>query len=140
MVRGDGRAAPTGTAQRPLPDVAHAAPGDRRFAAREWREQPYFALLKQGYLLCGEYLTELAALAALPEPDKHRLAFVTRQYVDALAPTNFLATNPEVLNARSSTEGASLVQGFANLAADAQQGPHLDDRRARVRGRPQSRA
>jgi len=105
-----------------LPDIAHPTAGDRRFAAAEWRELPYFALLKQGYLLFGEYLDELAKLSALPEHEKQRLAFVTRQYVDALAPTNFTATNPEVLKRALSTEGTSLVQGLANLAADAQRG------------------
>jgi len=114
--------APDAQGRTPIPDISHPAPGDRRFAAREWRELPYFALLKQGYLLFGEYLNELAALATLPEQDKRRIAFVTRQYVDALAPTNFLATNPEVLNRALSTEGASLLQGLANLAADAQRG------------------
>ena len=65
--------------QGPIPDVAHAAHGDRRFTAREWRELPYFVLLKQGYLLFGEYLNELATLATLPEQDKRRLAFLTKQ-------------------------------------------------------------
>ena len=54
--------APDAQGPRPIPDVTHPAPGDRRFAAREWRELPYFALLKQGYLLFGEYLNELATL------------------------------------------------------------------------------
>ena len=117
-----GAVAPGGSPPRPIPAVAHATPGDRRFAAREWNELPYFALMKQSYLLTGEYLKELAALAALPDPDKQRLMFLTKQYVDALAPTNFAATNPEVLKHALSTDGASLVRGLANLAADAQKG------------------
>ena len=127
---------PGGQAARPIPDVAHASAGDRRFAAPEWRELPYFALLKQGYLLFGEYLAEVAKLASLPERDKERLAFITKQYVDALAPTNFLATNPEVLNRALSTEGASLARGLANLAADAQRGRiSMSDERAFEVGR-----
>jgi polyhydroxyalkanoate synthase len=106
----------------PIPVVAEAAPGDRRFAAPEWTELPYFALMKQGYLLAGDYLKELAASTALPETEKKRLVFATKQLVDALAPTNFVATNPVVLKRALATEGASLVQGFANLAADAQRG------------------
>jgi polyhydroxyalkanoate synthase len=105
-----------------VPEVAAAAPGDRRFAGQEWRELPYFALMKQGYLLFGEYLSELAALPSLPEQDRHRLVFLTRQYVDALAPTNFAATNPEVLRRAFATGGASLARGLANLVADAGQG------------------
>ena len=114
--------APHAAVPQPLADVAHPAAGDRRFVAREWRELPYFALLKQGYLLFGEYLAELATIAPLPERDKQRLVFVTKQYVDAMAPTNFMPTNPEVLKRALSTEGASLVQGLANLAADARRG------------------
>ncbi len=105
-----------------VPEVAHPAAGDRRFAAPEWQRLPYFSLIKQGYLLFGEYLAELATLAALPEHQKQQLAFITKQYIDALAPTNFVATNPEALKRALSTEGASLMQGLANLAADAQRG------------------
>ena len=114
--RGDPRAPPE------VPEIVPPAPGDRRFAASEWRELPYFALIKQGYLLFGQYLAELAELVSLPEHDKRRLAFVVRQYVDALAPTNFMATNPEVLKRALATDGASLVRGLANLASDAQRG------------------
>jgi len=110
---------PTGAA---LPVVAEAAPGDKRFAAPEWNELPYFALMKQGYLLASQYLTELAASSALPDAEKKRLVFATKQFVDALSPSNYVATNPVVLKRALATEGASLVQGFANLVADAQRG------------------
>ena len=108
----------------PAAHDAHAthAVADRRFAARVWREQPYFALLKDGYLLYAEYLRELAALAHLPPAEQRRLQFATRQYVDAIAPTNFPATNPEVLARALQTEGQSLVQGWSNLVADAARG------------------
>src|SRR5207244_4363122 len=56
------------------------------------------------------------------DPEKKRLVFATKQFVDALSPTNFVATNPVVLKRAIETEGASLVHGFANLAADAQRG------------------
>jgi len=107
---------------RSIPVVAEAAPGDRRFTAPEWDALPFFALMKQSYLLAAEYLNELAASTALPESQKKRLVFATKQLVDALAPSNFVATNPVVLKRALETEGASLVQGFANLAADAQRG------------------
>jgi len=119
-----------------IPVVAAPAPGDRRFAAREWSELPFFALMKQGYLLSAEYLTELATLAALPDADKRRLAFLTKQCVDALAPTNFPATNPDVIKRALATDGASLAQGFANLVADAQKGRiSMSDARAFAVGR-----
>jgi polyhydroxyalkanoate synthase len=106
----------------PLPVIAEPAPGDRRFAAPEWDRLPFYALLKQSYLLAAGYLNELAALASLPAPEKRRLEFLTRQYVDAIAPTNFPATNPAVAARAFATEGQSLVQGLANLLADAQKG------------------
>ena len=113
--------APEGAARSTASAAVHT-PGDRRFSAREWNELPYFALLKQGYLLVGDYLNELAQIASLPDHDKHRLTFLTKQYVDALAPTNFVATNPEVQKRALATEGASLMQGLANLVADARRG------------------
>lgn len=115
-------AAPIAGASVQIPTVAMPAPGDRRFAAREWNELPYFALLKQYYLLAAEYLKELAELAPLSREDKRRLQFVTRQTLDALAPSNFAATNPEVIQRALETEGESLARGYANFVADAQKG------------------
>jgi polyhydroxyalkanoate synthase len=119
-----------------LPDLVEPLPGDRRFRAAAWREQPFFALLKQSYLLYAEYLRELAHLAPLPAADKRRLEFATRQYLDAIAPTNFAATNPDVLATAVATEGASLVQGLRNLADDARKGRiSMTDERAFAVGR-----
>jgi polyhydroxyalkanoate synthase len=129
-------AAPGGATGSAIPVVAEAAPGDRRFAAPEWTELPYFALLKQGYLLGAEYLRDCVALAPLPPAERHRLAFMTRQYLDALAPTNFPATNPEVVKRALATDGSSLAQGLANLAADARKGRiSMTDERAFAVGR-----
>ena len=105
-------------AATPFPEIVETPAGDHRFAGRAWHELPFFALLRQSYLLASGYLTELAALAELPDDDKRRLAFMVRQCVDALAPTNFAATNPEVLERAFATDGWSFAQGFANLTAD----------------------
>jgi len=119
-----------------LPELVAPLPGDRRFRAAAWSEQPFFALLKQSYLLYADYLRELAHLAPLPAADKQRLEFATRQYLDAIAPTNFAATNPDVLARAVATEGASLVQGLRNLADDAQKGRiSMTDARAFAVGR-----
>lgn len=72
-----------------------AAPGDRRFAAREWREDPYYSYLQQSYLLAAEYLEKLVEACALEGQAKERLRFSVRQWVDAVSPANFAATNPE---------------------------------------------
>ena len=104
-----------------LPELVDSA-GDRRFKTAAWREQPYFAFLKQAYLLYAEYVTELVRQAPLSEQEKRRVEFTTRQYLDAIAPSNFPATNPDVLAKAFETEGGSLVQGLRNLADDAQKG------------------
>ena len=119
-----------------LPELVAPAPGDRRFQASAWREQPYFALLLQSYLAYAEYLRELARLAPLPPADKQRLEFATRQYIDAIAPTNFPATNPDVLAKAVATEGESLVQGLRNLVDDTRKGRiTMTDERAFAVGR-----
>ena len=105
-----------------MPQIIPDTPGDRRFSSAVWREQPFFAWIKQSYLLYGEYLTAIASLATLPATEKRRLEFAVRQFVAAIAPTNFPATNPEVLNRALETEGASVVAGLHNLADDIGKG------------------
>jgi polyhydroxyalkanoate synthase subunit PhaC len=100
------------------PKAAADAGNDRRFASAAWSEQPYFAWLKQAYLLYAEYLTSLASLAQLPPEEKRRLEFAVRQFVDAVAPTNFPATNPDVLARAIETDGASVMEGFRNFIGD----------------------
>ncbi|HXU67583.1 MAG TPA: class I poly(R)-hydroxyalkanoic acid synthase, partial [Casimicrobiaceae bacterium] len=100
-----------------------ANPGnDRRFASAAWSEQPYFAWLKQAYLLYAEYLTSVASLAQLPPEEKRQLEFAVRQFVDAVAPTNFPATNPDVLARAIETDGASVMEGFRNFIGDLAKG------------------
>jgi polyhydroxyalkanoate synthase len=119
-----------------LPEIVGAGNDDRRFAGRSWRELPYFSLLRQAYLLASRYLTEVADLAKLPPDEKRRLAFLTRQYVDAVAPSNFLATNPEVIRRALATRGESLVRGLANLVEDTRKGRiTMSDERAFAVGR-----
>jgi polyhydroxyalkanoate synthase subunit PhaC len=106
---------------RTEPVPAHA-PADRRFSDKAWREHPYFAWLRDAYLLYGEYVRELAALAQTDDATKRRLVFLAQQYVDAISPSNFLATNPEALQRALATGGTSIAQGLSNLISDAQRG------------------
>ena len=107
----------------PAQPIVEPAPGDRRFNAPEWAASPVFDYIRQAYLLNSDYLTKLAD--ALPIADgrtKERMQFLTRQYVDALAPSNFAATNPEFIQTAIETRGESITQGIKNLIADMEKG------------------
>jgi polyhydroxyalkanoate synthase len=95
---------------------------DRRFAAREWRENPYFDYLRQSYLLAAKYIEQVIGAAPLEAAAKERALFAARQWVDAMCPANFAATNPAALRAALDTKGESLARGMANLLADASKG------------------
>jgi polyhydroxyalkanoate synthase len=106
-----------------VPSVIAADNGDKRFAAQEWADSPYFDYLRQAYLINAGFLKKLAD--ALPIDDaatKNRLRFATRQYVDALAPSNFAATNPEFIRKALETQGASITAGINNLIGDLHKG------------------
>jgi polyhydroxyalkanoate synthase len=95
-------------------------PGDRRFAAKEWRDSPYYDYLKQSYLLASRYLEELVDAADLEPQAKERARFAARQWIDAMCPVNFPATNPDALREALDTRGESLARGLANLLGDVQ--------------------
>jgi len=111
---GSGAGAPT------VPAVVAPEPGDRRFTAKEWNDNPYFSYLKQSYLLASRFLIELADSAELDAKSKERLQFAVRQWCDALSPANYAATNPAVLREALASNGESLTRGLANLIADTQ--------------------
>lgn len=94
---------------------------DRRFAHRLWNTHPYFKFVKDQYLKNADVLRKAAAdVDGMKEIDKRRLSFVTEQIIDLMAPTNFLATNPEALEEAVATEGRSLVKGLENLIRDVE--------------------
>ena len=110
-------------ADTPLPTIAPAEPGDRRFDHPAWSASPMYDYLRQAYRINAEYLK--AMTEALPMADgqaKNRLRFMTRQFVDALAPSNYLATNPEFVQTALETNGESIRQGIQNLIADLEKG------------------
>ena len=97
-------------------------PGDRRFAAAEWRDNPYYAYVKQSYLLASRFLSDLAESAELDAKSKDRLRFAVKQWSDAMCPANFAATNPAVLKQALDSSGESITRGIANLIADTHRG------------------
>jgi polyhydroxyalkanoate synthase len=102
--------------------VAAPEPGDRRFAGKEWRDNPYYAYLKQSYLLASRFLAALAEGAELDAKSKERLRFAVKQWCDAMSPANFAATNPAVLRLALESNGESMTKGIANLIADLNKG------------------
>lgn len=98
-------------------------PGDRRFAAPEWRESPVYDYLYQAYLLNARYLKELVEiLPAENDKARNKLRFLARQVTDALAPSNFAATNPEFVKLALETKGQSITDGINNLIKDFEKG------------------
>jgi len=96
--------------------------GDRRFKDDAWAQMPYYDLLKQSYLLGSKQLTDFVEQAQVDERTKLQLRFHARQFIDAMSPSNFPATNPEVIRAAIQTRSASLAAGMRNLIEDIQKG------------------
>jgi polyhydroxyalkanoate synthase subunit PhaC len=99
--------------------VAEPEPGDNRFRDPEWSSNPYFDFWKQAYLITTRWLEEvLAKTDGLDERTRQRAEFYLKQLASALSPSNFPATNPEVLRETMASSGKNLVQGMANLVHD----------------------
>ncbi|MDR2364846.1 MAG: class I poly(R)-hydroxyalkanoic acid synthase [Zoogloeaceae bacterium] len=97
--------------------------GDRRFSSADWSSNPMFDFIRQSYLLNSRYV--LDAVEVLPVEDertKEKLRFSARQYVDALSPSNFAATNPEFIRVALETRGKSITDGINNMIADLTKG------------------
>lgn len=94
-------------------------PDDPRFSNPLWKTNPYFNFVKQQYMLNAQAIQQAVADAdGLNEVERRRLKYFSQQIVDMLAPTNFLATNPDALERAAATEGQSLVDGLENLVRD----------------------
>jgi polyhydroxyalkanoate synthase subunit PhaC len=98
----------------PLPPAGK----DKRFADKAWEENAAFFAAGQAYRLTGRLVDDLLALAELDEPWRGKATFALRALVDALAPTNFLATNPAALKRAFETGGVSVARGFRNFMID----------------------
>ena len=74
---------------------------ERRFQDEAWQHSPYYQLIKKSYLMTSKQLAELVDQAQVDEKSKLQLRFYARQFIDAMSPSNFPATNPEVIRTRS---------------------------------------
>ena len=103
--------------------VIEPAAGDRRFKDEQWSENPVFDYIKQSYLLASKYLHEsVRETEGLDPRMAEKVDFYTRQYIDAVAPTNFAMSNPEVLRRTVETGGENLLTGLSNLLDDLERG------------------
>ena len=97
--------------------------GDRRFKDAAWNDNALFDFIKQSYLLTSKYFLQAARQKdGLNDKTQQKIEFYTRQFVEMMAPSNFVATNPEVLRATLETRGENLLRGLKNMLEDLERG------------------
>src|SRR6478672_3679392 len=105
------------------PPVVAPAPNDKRFADPEWTSNQFFDFLKQAYLLSARWADGMVADAAGLDPHtKQKAGFYVRQIANALSPSNFVLTNPELLRETLLSNADNLVRGMRMLAEDIEAG------------------
>ncbi|HUH84963.1 MAG TPA: class I poly(R)-hydroxyalkanoic acid synthase [Stellaceae bacterium] len=103
--------------------MVEATPGDRRFQNAAWDDSTLFNFIKQSYLLTARWLQgTVREVSGLDEKTAKKVDFYTRQFVDAIAPSNFVLTNPEVLRTTIETGGENLVNGLKHMLDDLERG------------------
>jgi polyhydroxyalkanoate synthase len=103
--------------------IATPAQSDKRFKDAAWHENFLFDYVKQSYLIAARWLHEqVASVEGLSDNARKKVDFFTRQYIDALAPSNFALTNPEVFRETVASGGQNLVRGLNNLLDDIERG------------------
>jgi len=108
---------------QPVEPVAAPAKSDARFKDEEWENHFLFDFVKQSYLIAARHFHDaVSRTEGLPEDSKKKVDFFTRQYIDALSPSNFALTNPQVLREIWKTGGTNLVKGLNNLLVDLEEG------------------
>lgn len=104
-------------------DMYRPDSGDRRFKSEAWQENLLFDFIKQSYLMTSRWMQDaVRSTEGLDKDTKARLDFYTRQFADAMAPTNFVLTNPDVLKETIDSGGENLLRGLENLLEDMQRG------------------
>src|SRR3954467_3959507 len=104
-------------------------PRDRRFSAPEWQDDPYYRAIRDSYLLASRQLRETVDRTTGQGSNAAMVRFLLDQYLNAVAPSNFASTNPDVVKRVKETGGANLVQGFLNLLEDVGSGKGIVQRR-----------
>jgi len=103
--------------------VAEPARGDKRFNAPAWKDEVVFDYLKQSYLLTARWLQgTIKQVEGVDDKTARKVDFYTRQFIDAVSPSNFALTNPQVVKATVESKGENLLKGLQNLLADLERG------------------
>jgi polyhydroxyalkanoate synthase len=103
--------------------VAEPAKGDKRFNDPAWKDEVVFDYLKQSYLLTARWLQHtVKEVEGVDDKTAQKVDFYTRQFIDALSPSNFALTNPQVVKATVESKGENLVKGLQNLLTDLERG------------------
>ena len=106
----------------PRPEEPAAQARDKRFKSEAWRT-PVFDLIRQSYFMISDHmLRSIDALDGVDDKQKEQLRFATRGLVDAMSPSNFAATNPEVIARTVETKGENLLKGLQHMLADMGRG------------------
>jgi polyhydroxyalkanoate synthase subunit PhaC len=109
--------------ETPRTELEEKADKDRRFAAKEWRENPLFDMIRQTYLLVSERLLgSVDAIEGVDALTREKMRFATRAFVDAMSPSNFALTNPQVIERAIETKGESLLNGLEHMLKDLGKG------------------
>ncbi|WP_205204036.1 PHA/PHB synthase family protein [Azonexus hydrophilus] len=103
--------------------VAAPKKDDKRFKDEEWEEHFLFDFMKQSYLIAARHIHDtVCCTEGLDEATQQKVNFFTRQYIDALSPSNFAMTNPEVFRETVKSNGQNLIKGLNNLLQDMEAG------------------
>lgn len=103
--------------------LVQPARGDKRFRSDAWTKHAPFDFLKQAYLMASNSIMDLVSdVNGLDEQDQAKVRFYTKQYLDAISPSNFVMTNPDVLEATVESKGENLVRGMQHLMEDLERG------------------
>jgi len=105
------------------PAVAEPGKSDNRFRSELWQNNLVFDYIKQSYLIAAQNIQKtVSEVEGLDDKTAGKIKFFTRQYIDALAPTNFVLTNPDVLKTTIETGGKNLLDGLNHLLQDIDRG------------------
>ena len=96
--------------------------GDKRFTSKDWEDNPFFHYIKDSYFKFKNYLENVVNNVPMDDEQREKINFFVNVYLDAISPTNFVFTNPDVIKKSLETKGESVVNGMQKLMNDFQNG------------------